>query len=126
MVAVGEHERAHFVDGRHLRIGDTPGVDHPLCEGACARRVAWRRIAGVVTHVFTHFPLELVVYAARLPQSAPAPDGMRWLAPQDIAGAALPSLMRKVLAHARVESPPQPRTLTPRRASRSQHTNHGA
>src|SRR3984893_3982342 len=24
----------------------------------------WRRKAGVVTHVFTHFPLELVIYAA--------------------------------------------------------------
>jgi A/G-specific adenine glycosylase len=75
--------------------------------GTAVRRVAWRRVAGVVTHVFTHFPLELVVYAARLPQSAMAPDGMRWLAPQDIASAALPSLMRKVLAHARVENPPR-------------------
>jgi A/G-specific adenine glycosylase len=74
--------------------------------GTRARRVAWRRIAGVVTHVFTHFPLELVVFAARLRQSAMAPDGMRWLAPQDLAGAPLPSLMRKVLAHARVETPP--------------------
>jgi A/G-specific adenine glycosylase len=74
--------------------------------GTRARRVAWRRIAGVVTHVFTHFPLELLVFAARLPQSVTPPDGMRWLAPQDLAGAALPSLMRKVLAHARVETPP--------------------
>jgi A/G-specific adenine glycosylase len=72
--------------------------------GASAPRVSWRRIAGVVTHVFTHFPLELVVYAARLPQSAAAPDGMRWLASEEIAGAALPSLMRKVLAHAQVGS----------------------
>jgi A/G-specific adenine glycosylase len=73
--------------------------------GASAPRVSWRRIAGVVTHVFTHFPLELIVYAAHVPQSAPAPDGMRWLAPQDIAGAALPSLMRKVLAHVQVAAP---------------------
>jgi A/G-specific adenine glycosylase len=63
----------------------------------------WRRLAGVVTHVFTHFPLELVVYRIQLPQAAPAPDGMRWLSAGDIAGAALPSLMRKVLVHARVE-----------------------
>jgi A/G-specific adenine glycosylase len=73
--------------------------------GTRARRTAWRRITGVVTHVFTHFPLELIVYAAHVPQSAPAPDGMRWLAPQDIAGAALPSLMRKVLAHVQVAAP---------------------
>jgi A/G-specific adenine glycosylase len=65
-----------------------------------AGAVAWRRIPGVVTHVFTHFPLELVVLTARVPKSAPAPDGMRWIASEDIAGAALPSVMRKVLAHA--------------------------
>ncbi len=64
--------------------------------------VRWRRIAGAVIHVFTHFPLELVVYAAQVPKSCPAPDGMRWIAAGDIAGAALPSLMRKVLAHAAV------------------------
>jgi A/G-specific adenine glycosylase len=65
-----------------------------------ARKVAWRRIPGVVTHVFTHFPLELVVLTARLPKSADAPDGMYWIARDEIAGAALPSVMRKVLAHA--------------------------
>ena len=27
----------------------------------------WHRKAGVVTHVFTHFPLELVVYTAKVP-----------------------------------------------------------
>jgi A/G-specific adenine glycosylase len=64
------------------------------------RAVDWRRIPGVVTHVFTHFPLELVVMTASLPKSATAPEGMHWIARQDIAGAALPSLMRKVLAHA--------------------------
>jgi A/G-specific adenine glycosylase len=63
----------------------------------------WRRLAGVVTHVFTHFPLELVVYRMQVPAAAPAPAGMRWLSAGDIAGAALPSLMRKVLVHARVE-----------------------
>jgi A/G-specific adenine glycosylase len=86
-------------------------------------RIAWRRVAGVVTHVFTHFPLELVVYAARLPQSTPAPDGMRWLAPQDIAGAALPSLMRKVLAHAEVEARPRPESPMQLETPR---LNHGA
>jgi len=64
-----------------------------------ANKVSWRRIPGLVTHVFTHFPLELVVFRARLPKSAPAPDGMRWIARKDIVGAALPSVMRKVLAH---------------------------
>ena len=60
----------------------------------------WKRIAGIVRHVFTHFPLELTVYKAELPMRAPAPAGMRWIALEHQAGEALPSLMRKVLVHA--------------------------
>ncbi len=60
----------------------------------------WRRTAGIVRHVFTHFPLELTVYAADVPARARAPDGTRWIAISGLAGEALPSLMRKVLAHA--------------------------
>jgi A/G-specific adenine glycosylase len=63
-------------------------------------RMAWRRIPGFVRHTFTHFPLELVTYTARVPGRTPAPAGMRWVARNDIASEALPSLMRKVLAHA--------------------------
>ena len=55
---------------------------------------------GVVTHVFTHFPLELVVYAAEVPRGAGAPDGARWVAIDALPGEALPTVMRKVLAHA--------------------------
>jgi A/G-specific adenine glycosylase len=61
---------------------------------------SWRRIAGIVRHVFTHFPLELAVYAAALPKRTGAPSGMRWVALEHHAGEALPSVMRKVLAHA--------------------------
>jgi A/G-specific adenine glycosylase len=57
----------------------------------------------VATPLPTHFPLELVVYRMQVPQAALAPDGMRWISARDIPGAALPSLMRKVLAHARVD-----------------------
>src|SRR4030095_2654056 len=39
----------------------------------------WHRKAGVVTHVFTHFPLELVVYTAQLPARTRAPEGMRFV-----------------------------------------------
>ena len=56
-----------------------------------------------MTHVFTHFPLELLVFRAEVPASAGTPDGMRWIAASEVRGAAFPSLMRKVLAHARVE-----------------------
>jgi A/G-specific adenine glycosylase len=64
------------------------------------QRAKWQRLPGVVRHVFTHFPLELVVYAARLPRNAPAPDGARWVAIDVLPGEALPTVMRKVLAHA--------------------------
>jgi A/G-specific adenine glycosylase len=67
--------------------------------------ISWRRLPGVVTHTFTHFPLELVIYATRVPPRTRAPTPARWVAAENLAGEALPSLMRKVLAHARVERP---------------------
>jgi A/G-specific adenine glycosylase len=62
--------------------------------------VAWRRTAGVVRHVFTHFPLELAVYKAEIAANTPAPAGTRWIAFAEISGEALPSVMRKVVTHA--------------------------
>jgi A/G-specific adenine glycosylase len=73
--------------------GDAPSF-------AAIKQRQWRRIAGVVRHVFTHFPLELAVYETELPAKTPAPDGMRWVALKNLSGEALPSLMRKVIAHA--------------------------
>jgi A/G-specific adenine glycosylase len=67
--------------------------------------VRWHRVPGVVNHVFTHFSLELVVLRARLPKSAAAPRGTHWIDRESIAGAALPSVMRKVVAHALGISP---------------------
>jgi A/G-specific adenine glycosylase len=64
------------------------------------KRIAWRKVGGVVRHVFTHFPLELSVYAADVPARTPAPSGTRWVALASLAGEALPSVMRKVVAHA--------------------------
>ncbi len=60
----------------------------------------WHRKAGVVAHVFTHFPLELVVYTARVPMRTRAPEGMRWVKIASLGEEALPNLMRKVVAHA--------------------------
>ncbi len=61
--------------------------------------VRWHRKAGVVTHVFTHFPLELVVYTAKVSARARAPAGMRWVPMAKLPNEALPNLMRKVIAH---------------------------
>ncbi len=60
----------------------------------------WRRLPGVVRHVFTHFPLELVVYRAQCGAGTSAPAGSRWIPLAELDGEALPSLMRKVVAHA--------------------------
>ena len=59
----------------------------------------WHRKAGVVTHVFTHFPLELVVYTATVPARTRAPEGMRWVPVATLGDEALPNVMRKVIAH---------------------------
>jgi len=59
----------------------------------------WHRKVGVVTHVFTHFPLELVVYTASVPARARAPEGMRWVPIATLKDEALPNVMRKVIAH---------------------------
>ena len=59
----------------------------------------WRRKPGYVRHVFTHFPLELSVYVAEVPGKTPAPKGGRFVKLAKLESEALPSLMRKVIAH---------------------------
>jgi A/G-specific adenine glycosylase len=67
----------------------------PLSKGI----TRWHRRAGVVSHVFTHFPLELVVYTSSVAARARAPNGMRWVPIGTLSDEALPNVMRKVIAH---------------------------
>ena len=67
----------------------------PMLKGA----TRWHRKTGVVTHVFTHFPLELVVHIASVPARTRAPEGMRWVPIATLKDEALPNVMRKVIAH---------------------------
>ncbi|MEX2166743.1 MAG: A/G-specific adenine glycosylase [Methyloceanibacter sp.] len=65
----------------------------------------WRKVPGLVEHTFTHFHLELTVYRAEVGpdatlKNATEPERCHWLKLRELAGAALPSLMRKVIAHA--------------------------
>jgi len=62
----------------------------------------WRRLPGGVRHVFTHFPLELTVFLAEVPKTVRAPRGARFVALPKLGSEALPTLMRKVAAHARL------------------------
>ena len=86
---------ADFEEREALRSAPTFS---PLAAGET--KIAWRRVAGVVRHVFTHFPLELSVYMSEIAAGTPAPDEARWAKISELGGEALPSLMRKVVAHA--------------------------
>jgi A/G-specific adenine glycosylase len=60
----------------------------------------WQKTIGVVRHVFTHFPLELTVYFAAAPKRTHPPKDMRFVSLDALESEALPSVMRKVIAHA--------------------------
>ncbi len=65
----------------------------------------WERVPGLVRHTFTHFHLELAVYRARAEESVcvsedAAPERYMWVPRCELEDQALPSLMRKVVAHA--------------------------
>jgi A/G-specific adenine glycosylase len=78
----------------------TQDFDSGNARAAAPLDAAWRKLAGAVTHTFTHFPLNLTVYVAHVPRATKAPAGTCWLALEDIPGAAFPNLMRKVIGHA--------------------------
>ncbi len=85
----------------------------------------WRKVPGLVEHTFTHFHLELEIYRAEVgldaePNRAAEPARCRWLKLRELPGAALPSLMRKVLRHALNEtlSPAARASTAPPRAKR--------
>lgn len=77
-------------------------------------KAAWREVPALVEHTFTHFHLELSVYFAevasdmKLARTA-QPDRCRWVPVRELHAAALPSVMRKVLAHA-LEARPRARS----------------
>ncbi|MBI4366450.1 MAG: A/G-specific adenine glycosylase [Deltaproteobacteria bacterium] len=67
---------------------------------AAPLKAKWWKLPGVVSHVFTHFPLELTVFLGQVPRATPAPKGARWAPRATLADEALPTVMRKVIAHA--------------------------
>ena len=64
----------------------------------------WRRIGGTVSHTFTHFQLELEVHLALDVATSSLPRGCAWYPRAALCDEALPSVMRKVLAHALTEN----------------------
>ena len=61
-------------------------------------RGAWKKLPGRVQHGFTHFELEMEIYLAEF-KARPNGEG-RWYTPEELPSAALPTVMRKVIAHA--------------------------
>ena len=85
----------------------SPDFDLSRAKKLAPLPLVWKAKAGDVTHVFTHFALKLTVYVGAAAQTRKAPEGARWVAADAVADEALPSLMRKVAAHAGLD--PRPR-----------------
>lgn len=68
----------------------------------------WRMLPGKVEHTFTHFHLELDVWCAETVTDGELRDDgdYRWTPGEALAGEALPTVMRKVVAHVRGDAPP--------------------
>jgi A/G-specific adenine glycosylase len=60
-------------------------------------QAAWQKRAGIVRHGFTHFELEVEVYAASLSRRPPIKG--RWVAQTQLPDVELPTVMRKIVAH---------------------------
>jgi A/G-specific adenine glycosylase len=65
---------------------------------------SWMPVTGTVVHIFTHFRLELSVYRAIVPVDTSLnlwarQEHCRWVQRRDLHGQALPSVMKKIIAH---------------------------
>ena len=58
---------------------------------------AYRKVSMPVRHVFTHFPLDLTVYATMLPAGTRAPEGMRFVPRRQLSQEAFPTVFMKVI-----------------------------
>jgi A/G-specific adenine glycosylase len=58
---------------------------------------AWNKRPGIVRHGFTHFELEIEVYSALVPRRAKFKGD--WVPAEKLRSVALPTVMRKILAH---------------------------
>ena len=64
-------------------------------------KAGWTKRPGVVRHGFTHFELEIEVWVAQMNDSH-SPSGVEgvWVPQRELASTALPTVMRKIVAHA--------------------------
>lgn len=78
------------------REGDFPELAQSLDVAPGPREVIWRELARTVSHVFTHFNLEISVATGVLTAPFKPPPHCRWVSPQHLGREALPSVMRKI------------------------------
>lgn len=75
-------------------------IDEAALLAQAPAKLSWRRVPGLVEHTFTHFHLQLAVFAGEAgAKAAKGVDGI-WVPTDELGGEALPSLMRKVFDHA--------------------------
>lgn len=80
--------------------GDALEAEAPLA-------AAWTKTGKRIEHTFTHFHLALDIWSACVPASAKVNDPRsRWVHKRDLAGEALPSVMRKIVAEMDVHPRP--------------------
>ena len=60
----------------------------------------WKKREGIVEHTFTHFHLEVTVWVTESVVTALPDDSYRWVPLSEVEGEALPTVMRKIVAHA--------------------------
>lgn len=102
----------------------TTAWDETMPSPAAARRAAplaldWRPAQGTLQHSFTHLDLTLAVWCGRVREGseARALEG-RWIRASEIARLGVPTLMKKVIAHALGAERPRPATRGSRKAAR--------
>jgi A/G-specific adenine glycosylase len=106
--------------GGMLELPGTPWRGEPWGEvealaSAPVPGLSWRRLPDVARHGFTHFELEMALFAAEVPVLAP-PEGME-ARPLAEAAAAMPTVMRRLLDLARAAAAWETRRSTTARSA---------
>lgn len=87
--------------GGMLEVPSTPWEVGPMPALSCSlayapsRKVKWKRCPGLVSHIFSHFKLEVEVYVGGIRHRSTGD----WMLPQEMDGEALPSLIKKIVRH---------------------------
>ena len=75
----------------------TPQPQEEMDPALATLKAPWQQAQNRVRHVFTHFELELVVFASRVRINQKPPPAMRFVPLSEIANEALPTVMKKVV-----------------------------